>query len=70
MLEKDRLADLHAYCVNGPDFMASVVFCSVPKVEARCCMFSPRFLLVRCDIEFNSAPKWRPRILIVVVFSI
>ena len=70
MLEKDRLVNLHASCVDGPDFMASVVFCSVPKVEARCCMFSPRFLLVQCDMEFDGAPKWRQRILIVIVFSI
>ena len=70
MLEKDRLANLHASCVDGPNFMASLVFCSVPKVETECRVFSPRFLLVQSYMEFNGAPKWRPRILIVVVFSI
>ena len=70
MLEKDGLADSHASRIDGLDFMASVVFCSVPKVETRCCVLSPRFLLVRSYMEFDGAPKWRPRILVVVVFSI
>ena len=70
MLEEDRLANLDASRINGPDFVASVVFCSVPKVETRCRVFSPRFSLVWSYMEIDGAPKWRPRILIVVVFSI
>ena len=47
MLKEDRLADLDSSRIDGPDFVASVVFCSVPKIEPRRRVFSPRFLLVR-----------------------
>ena len=43
MLEEDRLANSDASCIDGPDVMASVVFCSVPKIETRRRVFSPRF---------------------------
>ena len=47
MLEEHRLANSDASRIDGPDFVASVVFCSVPKVETRRRVFSSRFSLVR-----------------------
>ena len=70
MFEENSLVELDASCVHRPYLVASVVLRGVPEVITCLCVLAPRFSLVWCYVEFDCIPKWCPRIMVVVMFTV